>query len=66
MEFAKGDDPDLRVQDPRLPFTVRSVVSDDDDSPAPNKLRGCSPFSACNGNMILTCIVYSFIPAMNI
>ena len=54
VEFAQGDDPDLEVEDPRLPFTVRGVVSEDDASPAPEieKMRGCSPISACKSNMI--------------
>ena len=42
-----GDEPQLR--DPRLNFTVEGVAGEDDLTPAPKSLQGCTKFPVCRG-----------------
>ena len=51
VEFAEGDDP--QRWESRVPFTVEGVVGDLDESPAPQKLIGCTPFDSCKGKLLV-------------
>ena len=51
VEFAKGDDP--QRLEPRVPFTVEGVVGDEDESPAPKNLIGCTPIDSCKGKFFV-------------
>ena len=50
VEFAKGDDP--QRLEPRVPFTVKGVEGDLDESPAPKNLIGCTPIDSCRGKLL--------------